>query len=111
MDSTWAAQLRKGLVELSVLAALRDGEAYGYQILQRLNSVAGLTLTESSVYPLLARLKRAGLVTVRAASSPHGPPRRYYRLTADGRSRLRELHRHWQVVRTAVDALLKGDHR
>ena len=109
MDTTWTVQLRKGLVELTVLAALRSGEAYGYQVLQRLNPVAGLSLTESSVYPLLARLQRQRLVTVRVAPSPMGPPRRYYRLTAQGRSRLAKMQRHWRAVSAAVDRLLKGD--
>jgi PadR family transcriptional regulator PadR len=58
----WTAQLRKGLIELAVLAALCEGEAYGYQILQRLGRVDGLAITESTVYPLLARLARDGMV-------------------------------------------------
>ena len=108
MDTSWTAQLRKGLVELTVLAVLREGEAYGYQVLQRVNPVGGLSLTESSVYPLLARLARQRLVTVRSAPSPHGPPRRYYRLTAQGRRHLEQMQRHWQAVSAAVDRLLKG---
>ena len=106
---SWVAQLRKGLVELCVMAALRQGEAYGYQILQRLGQVEGLAVTESTVYPILARLARDdGLVKVRAAPSPAGPPRRYYRLTALGRSRLREMTGHWQDIQLAVDQLLGG---
>lgn len=106
---TWAAQLRKGLVELAVLGALRAGESYGYGILQRLRTVEGLAITESTVYPLLARLARDGYVQVRAAPSPAGPPRRYYRLTPLGRSRLREMIRHWQELRDGLDRLLDGE--
>ena len=105
----WAVQLRKGLVELAVLAALNEGEAYGYQLLQRLRQSDGLGVTESTVYPLLARLMDDGLVSVRAAPSPSGPPRRYYRLTALGRSRLREMAAHWCNVRDGLDALLSGE--
>ncbi|MGD8396591.1 MAG: PadR family transcriptional regulator [Candidatus Eiseniibacteriota bacterium] len=105
---TWVVQLRKGVVELTVLAALRDGETYGYELLQRINRIEGLALTESTVYPLLARLARDRLVQVRAAPSPSGPPRRYYQLTSLGRSRLGEMSQHWQDVRDAVDALLDG---
>jgi len=104
---SWLTQLRKGLVELCVLAVLEDGEAYGYQILQRLASDEGLAVTESTVYPILARLARVGSLTSRSAPSPSGPPRHYYRLTALGRSRFREMKDQWRQINAAVDALLK----
>ncbi len=106
----WVSQLRKGVTELVVLAALRQGEAYGYQLLQRINHIDGLVLTESTVYPLLARLKREQFVNVRAAPSPSGPPRRYYQLTAAGRRRLKEMLQQWKAVGIAVEQLLKGNH-
>ena len=81
----WVTQFRKGLVELCVMATLAEGEAYGYQIVERLGQVSGLTITESTVYPLLARLGRDGLLAVRSAPSSSGPPRRYYHLTESGR--------------------------
>ena len=56
MDA-WVTQLRRGLIELCVLAALGDGEAYGYQIVERLGTISGLQVTESTIYPLLARLR------------------------------------------------------
>lgn len=105
----WVAQLRKGLVELAVLAVLREGEAYGYQILQKLTEVDGFAITESTVYPILARLSQDGLVKVRAAPSPAGPPRRYYRLTSLGQARLREMNDHWKHVQDSLNDLLKGD--
>ncbi len=104
----WTAQLRKGVVELAVLAALAPGEAYGYEILRRL---AGrdrrLELTESTVYPLLARLAKDGLLAVRAAPSPAGPPRRYYRLTDRGHRRLDEMRDTWTALSRAVHELLE----
>jgi PadR family transcriptional regulator PadR len=127
----WITQLRKGLVELCVMQLLDTNEAYGYQILQQLNRVegphaesdlidpstpspsqnraAGFELTESTLYPLLARLARDGLVKVRTAPSPAGPPRRYYRLSAAGKARLNEMTTHWTEVRDAVDHLLNGN--
>lgn len=105
----WVTQLRKGLVELSVMKVLDTEEAYGYQILQRLNAATRLKLTESTLYPVLARLARDGLVKVRTAPSPAGPPRRYYRLTSAGHARLNEMTSHWIGVRDAVDQLLNGD--
>lgn len=105
---TWVAQLRKGLVELCVLAALKDREAYGYEILQRLGRAETLSISESAVYPILARLTEEGALKVRAAPSPAGPPRRYYRLTPAGAARLAEMGEYWRDIVTAVDALFEA---
>lgn len=109
MIQDWSAQLRKGLIELATLACLNAGQAYGYQLLQYLHTAANLPVTESTLYPLLARLTRQRLLTVRAAPSPHGPPRRYYRLTAAGRERLAQLTRQWQATRNSIDRLLSEE--
>ena len=103
----WLAQLRKGLVEPCVLAALAGGEAYGYEILQRLGGAESLGISESTVYPVLARLAAQKLVRVRQAPSPSGPPRRYYRLTPAGSARLAEMKVCWRQVASVVDELLK----
>lgn len=107
----WISQLRKGLIELCVLGLLREGETYGYQLLQRLGAAEGLAVTESTVYPILARLAQEGLVSVRSEASPHGPPRRYYRLTPEGRQRLEEMTLYWQALHGAVDALVLNGRR
>jgi PadR family transcriptional regulator PadR len=104
----WVTQFRRGLVELGVLASLRDGEAYGYQIVERLGRVPGLEVTESTVYPLLARLARDRCVSTRTAPSPSGPPRRYYRLADAGRRRLDAMAGHWRAVRGSIDRLIQG---
>ncbi len=110
MDNAWTAQLRKGLVELAVLAALKAGEAYGYQLLQRINAFPGLNLNEPTVYPMLARLTRDGYLTVRKAPSPQGPPRRYYRLTPTGRKRLGQMLKLWQLTNESLTQLIEqGD--
>ena len=104
----WITQFRKGLVELCVMATLAEDEAYGYQIVERLGQISGLTITESTVYPLLARLGRDQLLSVRTAASPTGPPRRYYRLTEAGQRRLKEMAAYWQEMQLSVQDLLKG---
>ena len=104
----WITQFRKGLVELCVLAALREDEAYGYQIVEKLGRVPGLEVTESTVYPVLARLARDRCVTVRTAPSPSGPPRRYYRLSESGQRRLAEMVGHWQSIQNSVTQLIAG---
>src|SRR4051794_36858917 len=96
--SRWEVQLRKGVAELAVLASLAREEAYGYRIVERLQGLGGLALSESTVYPILTRLAREGLLAVRAEASPAGPTRRYYRLTEAGRRRLGELAGGWREV-------------
>lgn len=103
---SWSTQLRKGLVELAVLAALRDEEAYGYQLLQKLNALPAFQMTESTVYPLLARLTKDKLVKVRVGPSPHGPPRRYYQLTPAGQRHLDDMKTHWKLLTHSLDELL-----
>ena len=80
----WETQLRKGLVELAVLATIARRETYGYRIVEELGRLEGLEFTESTVYPVLTRLARDGFLAIRTEPSPAGPMRRYYRLT-DGR--------------------------
>ena len=94
---------------MCVLAVLRQDEGYGYEILERLKQHAGLDLTESTIYPLLARLTRDKLLTVRVAPSPAGPSRRYYKLTAAGQKRLSQMIAHWDELSSSVSRLLKGD--
>src|SRR5262245_30432535 len=103
----WSTQLRKGLAELCVLAAVnRLGEAYGYQLVQFLAEHDGLQLTESTVYPLLARLAREGCLSVTSKPSPSGPPRRYYRLTATGRKSLEAMLLSWQAVGGSIQRIV-----
>lgn len=110
MDHSWAAQLYKGLVELAVLAALRQGEAYGYELLQRINQQTALNVREATVYPLLARLHKDGCVVERSGPSPKGPPRRYYRLTKVGLNRYRQMVQMWRSVSQSLEDLIeKGE--
>ena len=101
-------QLRKGVVELAVLATLAQGETYGYRIVEQLGRLDGLALTESTVYPVLTRLAREGCLAVRTEASPAGPTRRYYCLTADGQRRLRHLAEGWRMVSRSLAGLLEG---
>ena len=102
-------QLRKGLAELSVLAVIERQEAYGYQIIQQLAQVEGLGLTESTVYPILARLASARFVSVRKVESSSGPPRRYYRLTDAGRKHFQLLVGQWKTIRDSLNLMLEGE--
>ena len=105
---SWKSQLRRGIVELCVLGVLdRDGESYGYQLLQALQGIEGLAFSESTVYPVLVRLAQQGLVTGRTEPSPNGPPRRFYHLTSEGQQRLEQLKSEWHAVCGSLNHLLE----
>lgn len=107
----WTTQLRKGVLELAVLNALADEPLYGYDIVRALDEGEGLGIAEGTIYPLLSRLKKEGLVETYLEDSPEGPARKYYRLTATGRRMLEAMNDHWIVVRGTVDAMRKETDR
>ena len=99
-------QLRKGCVELAVLASLSEGRLYGLQILRQLEYFFDLSVSEGTIYPLLTRLAAAGWVSAEWQDSSQGHPRRYYTLTESGRSRLLEMARSWAKLASNIDRLL-----
>lgn len=106
--SGWESQVRRGVVELAVLATIARGETYGYRIVEQLHALPGLAFTESTVYPVLTRLAGEGALAVRTEPSPAGPPRRYYRLTDAGRRRLGQMAGGWKDLAGSVTRLLEG---
>ena len=105
-DPKLMIQMRKGAIEYCVLALLRDGERYGFELVRTLAEADGLVTSEGTIYPLLARLREDGLVDTTWRESSLGPPRRYYRLTTDGRVALEAFTTQWRRFRTTVDGLL-----
>jgi PadR family transcriptional regulator, regulatory protein PadR len=83
-DANWLGQVRKGVAEQCVLALLTTGEKYGVELARELTARGPIIGSEGTLYPLLARLRRSGLVETSWQESASGPPRRYYHLTSDG---------------------------
>ncbi|HEY0307564.1 MAG TPA: PadR family transcriptional regulator [Acidobacteriaceae bacterium] len=102
----WEVQLRKGSLELAILAALWDGRLYGLEILRHLETASELIVTEGTIYPLLNRLKALGLVTSEWVESTSGHPRKYYELTPAGRQRALEMTQIWTKFSTSMSDLL-----
>ena len=90
-DDKWEVQLRKGCLELAIMAALWDDRRYGLEILRRLESDSDLIVSEGTIYPLLSRLKAMGLVSSEWVESDAGHPRKYYVLTRTGKQRAVEM--------------------
>ncbi|WP_461533323.1 PadR family transcriptional regulator [Sinomicrobium sp.] len=95
------AQMRKGVLEYCILSILRDKDKYASEILETLKD-AKMLVVEGTIYPLLTRLKNAGLLQYRWEESTSGPPRKYYALTDTGKLFLNELSSTWEELHNAV---------
>ncbi|MBZ2196758.1 PadR family transcriptional regulator [Occultella gossypii] len=110
VDSGILSHLRRGALEYCVLAMLREGPTYGFDIARRLTGDGILMASEGTLYPLLSRLRKSGLVETTWQESTSGPPRRYYALTGAGALALDSFTATWRPFRDAVDAALnKGE--
>ena len=105
-DTRVLTQLRRGVLEYCVLALLRDRPHYGFDLVRQLSESDGLLTSEGTIYPLLSRLRKDGLVTTTWQESEAGPPRRYYALTPEGRRALDGFVRDWTRFSEGVDRIL-----
>ncbi|MCQ2142490.1 MAG: PadR family transcriptional regulator [Bacteroidales bacterium] len=97
-------QMRRGVLEYSILLLLRNGDEYATSIIQKLKD-ADLIVVEGTLYPLLIRLKNQGLLTYRWEESTQGPPRKYYSITSKGRVQLLELDAAWAELVGSIENL------
>ncbi|HEY1540324.1 MAG TPA: PadR family transcriptional regulator [Solirubrobacteraceae bacterium] len=105
-DEHRRTQLLRGVLDLCLLSVMQEGPAYGYEMTKRLRA-RGLTIVgEGSIYPLLGRLERDGLVQTHRAASNGGPPRKYYEASPDGERTLAAGVSEWRATRDAVDGVL-----
>lgn len=105
-DDYILTQLRRGALEFCVLALLQHRRRYGRDLAQQLSEGGVLLSGEGTLYPLLARLRRSGLVQSAWEESTSGPPRRYYTLTDQGTAALAAFSATWKPFREAVDHAL-----
>jgi len=99
-------QLKKGVLELCVLALLSVGDAYGYDIASRL--AKGIGMGEGTIYPLMRRMQADGLVETYLVESSVGPSRKYYKLTASGAASFAAQRAEWSQFSRAVNDILGG---
>ena len=102
----WTTQLRKGLLELCIVNLLAQGELYGYDLVKRVTAIRGVVVTEGTIYPLLSRLRKAGLLETRSEESPNGPARKYYRLSPAGEQTRQLMNACWRDIEIGVDGLI-----
>ncbi|CAN5198267.1 PadR family transcriptional regulator [soil metagenome] len=100
-------QLKKGVLELCVLALLSRRDSYAYEIASQL--AEGIDMGEGTIYPLMRRMQSDGLVDTYLVESSSGPPRKYYRLTSAGKSSFTAQKAEWAAFAEAVQAILGDD--
>lgn len=102
------SQLLKGVLEGCILAIIRQGPTYGYELSVKLHDFGLTDISEGSIYPILLRLQKEKLIEGEMKASPSGPKRKYYYLTQSGQDALRAFNKHWTNIKGPVDSIIKG---
>lgn len=101
------AQMRKGVLEMCILSLLSNQEMYTSDIIDKLKD-SQLVVVEGTLYPLLTRLKNAGLLQYYWQESTSGPPRKYFKITPEGKNFLNDLTRSWSEINEAVSLTIQN---
>jgi PadR family transcriptional regulator PadR len=104
------SQMRKGVLEFCILSIVRQGEVYPSDLVEKMKA-ANLHILEGTLYPLLTRLKNAGVLSYRWVESNSGPPRKYFVMTDQGLEFYKELEATWQELANAVATLTKNENK
>ncbi len=105
----WQIQLRKGMLDIVILNLLKAESRHGYDMVQQLKQVNGMTIREGNIYPVLARLQTDGLVDSESKPSRDGPPRRYFFLTPKGQQVMQEMNDLWDSLVNSVNQIRSGE--
>ena len=103
-------QIKKGLLEYSILLVIKRGKVYASDIIEQLNNTE-LIVVEGTLYPLLSRLKKNELVVYEWKESKSGPPRKYYKLTQKGHDALSGLSETWGALYKSINSLIKNNEK
>ncbi len=93
------------MLELCILNVVGQARVYGYDIVKQLRGIDALVIREGTVYPILSRLKRDGLVRTTLEESPEGPARKYYELTTRGKQLCGQMNAYWDILTRGIDTL------
>ena len=103
-----SSQLLKGVLDMCLLAVIAEQPSYGYEMVRKLSDRGLDLVSDGTIYPVLSRLQRGGLIDSYLEPSSEGPARKYYRITEAGDGRLEEWTREWRTMSEGVEAVLKG---
>jgi len=104
----WHSQLRKGTLEFMILLILKKNDFYGYELLKQIRRTLDLETSEGTIYPILTRLKKSGLVSDRWEHPETGIPRKYYSITQKGNETLDSMKSEWQDFAKSIEKLMRN---
>jgi PadR family transcriptional regulator len=107
----WVEEVRRGGLDLAILLTVAPGPRYGLEIIKHLEEFTDLVVTEGTVYPILGRLARDGVLKAEWVSDEGPHPRKYYRLTDRGRRTLNDMLAHWDAFTQKIERLIKAARR
>ena len=102
-------QMLKGILDGCLLAIINEKESYGYEMAERLGEYGFGTISEGTIYPILLRMQREGLVTSVRRESTAGPKRKYYSLTSKGQQALSDFLMRWDQLQRSVNAVIQRE--
>ncbi|MFN4152241.1 MAG: PadR family transcriptional regulator [Candidatus Sericytochromatia bacterium] len=102
----WMSQVRKGSLELCILGLIKEKDIYAFELIQELEKIESLVLTEGTIYPLLKRLQGDELISSFWVESDNGPPRKYYKMTEKGNDFFSEMEKEWTKFNQAINDIL-----
>ena len=108
---TWQEQLRRGSLDLAILLTVSTGPRYGLALIQHLEAFTDLVVTEGTIYPILGRLTRDGLLEAQWVEGEAPHPRKYYRLTRLGTKRLADMKGEWRAFAEKIERLMTASER
>ena len=111
MLENWLEQLRRGTLEMAVLLSVAGGPRYGLEIIRHLEEFTDLVVSEGTIYPILARLTRDGILKAEWVPDEAPHPRKYYRLSDRGRRTLDEMLDHWETFSEKIGRLIRAARR
>lgn len=101
----WASQLKKGALTYVILKILNNNEFYGYELMQKVKHYTKFEIAEGTLYPLMNRLKNEDLVESRWVEQESGIPRKYYTLTAEGKSMMKKMEKYWDGLNNSINQI------
>ncbi|MEL6945664.1 MAG: PadR family transcriptional regulator [Bacteroidota bacterium] len=101
----WSSQVKKGVLSFIVLKVLHEREFYGYELIEEVKKYTKIEIAEGTLYPLMNRLKKEGLVESKWVEQSSGIPRKYYHLTDDGIKNLKEMNEYWQGLVNSIQKI------
>lgn len=105
-DIRWKSQVKKGLIEYIIMLLLEKQDFYGYELIDKMKEITSIEIAEGTLYPLLNRLKKDGILTSRWQELESGIPRKYYTITDLGRVQIKVMTRYFAEISASLRKLL-----